>query len=364
MFKVFIYWRLGLFLVAFLSSLAIVKIANGGPGAIGPNTNFNYWLSWAQWDGGHYLEIIQNGYQVPSDSAFFPLYPITVKLLSTVTFGNFILSGLLISNISFLLFLFVSAKLFKMHYPQKLAQNTLFAYIFYPATFFAVSFYSEGLYLLFCSLAYLYYYEKKYTLAFFLTSVSAVTRPFGILLAVALLTAYLISNIKYKNPIIFLDFSKHFLTAVFLPVIYLTFLLFKFQSPLTFFSVQGLWGREASDPISTIFSYIVPILTLEKRPLLDYLELFIFLSFLTILILGTKKIKTGYWIYSMLVILIPASTGTLSSIPRYAISSIGVFMLIGDYLTSHPKLRPFIFTGFLTLQILLLARFINGYWAG
>ena len=199
---------------------------------------------------------------------------------------------------------------------------------------------------------------------FFLVGVASVTRPFGILLAASLLTSYILKNLEDKKTHLIFNFSKYLIICAFLPALYLKFLFAKFGSPFAFFSVQGMWGREAADPMSTVALYIVPMLTLQSRPLVDYFDFLVFISFLLILILGTKKLKTSYWIYSMLVILIPASTGTLSSIPRYALSAIGVFILIGNYITLHPKLKPVLFTGFLALQVFLLVRFINGYWAG
>ena len=364
MLRIFLSWRIGLFAVAYLSSLVFTKVQNGGPGAVSPDTPYNYWLSWAQWDGGHYLSIISNGYQLPSDSAFFPLYPALVKLLGPFFSGNFLISGLAVANIAFALFLVVLSRLPTDRASKPGRQNTIFAYIFYPAAFFAVSFYSEGLYLLVSTAAFLFYFKNKYATAFFLAGVASVTRPFGILLIISLLTSYVFCNLKGSISQLLFSVLKYLLLCTFLPFLYFQFLSLKFGSPLIFFSVQSMWGREAADPISTFLRYIIPILTLQSRPLMDYFDILVFASFLLVLILGAKKLKTAYWIYSMLVILIPASTGTLSSIPRYSLSSIGVFILIANYVTLHPKFKPVLFTGFLAVQVFLLVRFINGYWAG
>src|SRR3989344_3647967 len=105
--KIFLFWRFGLILVTYLGVLAIPLIANQGLGAVGESKSFSYLASWAQWDGGHYYQIAKAGYQTISDSAFFLLYPLLIRILKYLTFGNLIVSGLLISNIASLIFLII-----------------------------------------------------------------------------------------------------------------------------------------------------------------------------------------------------------------------------------------------------------------
>ncbi len=54
------------------------------------------------WDGGHYRRIATNGYSYtpnrPSDVAFFPLYPLTAKLLARCTGMNISIALIAISN--------------------------------------------------------------------------------------------------------------------------------------------------------------------------------------------------------------------------------------------------------------------------
>src|SRR6185295_15595271 len=62
---------------------------------------------WARWDAGWYRDIAERGYtntpkaepgqQGQRDTAFFPLYPLTIRLFNIV-FGDTFLSGLIISN--------------------------------------------------------------------------------------------------------------------------------------------------------------------------------------------------------------------------------------------------------------------------
>ena len=43
--------------------------------------NTDYWIRWANWDGGHFRGIAENGYLHSFQVVFFPLYPVLINLL-------------------------------------------------------------------------------------------------------------------------------------------------------------------------------------------------------------------------------------------------------------------------------------------
>lgn len=360
--KTFLFWRAGLFLLSLMGLLIFNLNANGSVGSDSGGGSANYWYSWAQWDGGNYLQIALTGYTNLQQTAFFPLYPILIRMLSGLMFGDYLLPGLLISNISFLLFLYVLNNL-----PKTVTKHgrldLIFLYILYPASFFAVSYYSEGLFLLLSGLGILYFLRKQFFLAYLLSATSAITRPFGIILVFSMFVSEVFKIIK----------SKKSLKTLFTPVwhlalglslfgVYCYFLRITYNDPLAFLTVQSKWSREIIDPFTTIATYILQTGTLNLPHLMDVIDLMVFGSFLVILILGIKKLPPLIWIYSMLVLMFSATTGTLSGIPRYALSSIGVFILLAEYLHTRRRLKFLVFTFFLVLQIFLLIRFFNGYW--
>lgn len=355
--KIFLFWRIGLFFIGYLGSLALPKIANGGLGSI--STHFNYWTSWAQWDGGHYFDIVSRGYLQISDYAFFPLYPTLVKSADFLL-GNIILSGLLVSNLAFLFFLFVLFKYATEKYNKKIALNILTSYLVFPTTFFAVAFYSESLFLLLSVLFFYMLNRRNFLTAAIVVSLASLTRPVGITLAIALFYSYF-TQIKFNirkidKRVLYL------LPSLFGFAVYSIYLWSKTNDPLRFLSVQSIWNRSVSDPISTIFSYFWAYLVRETRPVNDYFDLVVALIFLAILIIGRRKIPSSLWIFSVLVILIPASSQTLTSMPRYALSSLGAFTIVSKYLEEKPALKIPLWASMLTLQAFLLVRFINGYW--
>jgi hypothetical protein len=133
--KIIFTWILGLFTVTFLGSFAFSQIPNGALGAIDYGKPFNYLLSLAQWDGGNYLNIAQNGYQTLGSYAFAPLYPFLIKLASTFT-RSYLFAGLIISISSFTLFLNIFYRYIKNRCGKSLAQTTVITFLLFPTTFF------------------------------------------------------------------------------------------------------------------------------------------------------------------------------------------------------------------------------------
>lgn len=364
--KIFLYWRLCLFAVAFLGALAFTQIPNGAFGAISPNKSFDYWLSWAQWDGGHYLKIAQEGYLDFKNIAFFPLYPFLTKSLSLLIGNNLLLTGLIIANVSFFSFLIFFNKFVSWKFSNSIAKNAIITYFLFPTSFFAVAYYSEGLYLLLSTSAFMFFYKKKYLICAISLALCTLTRNTGLLLFIAL-AADLSMRLKDQKPQVSQLFKFLLFTLVALApfTLYCIYLITTYgKGPLDFIAVQAYWGREVIDPITTVFSYIWSMVTFQARPLLDYIDLFFTIVFFAFLIWKISKLPRAIWIYSMLVILIPASTGTLTSMPRYLLASVGAFILIGDLVTRYQRFKIVIWSVFLSLQIFLLVRFINGYWAG
>lgn len=351
--SLFIFWRVGLFIVGYLGSLAFPRVSNGGFGS-------NYLTSWAQWDGGHYFDIAKTGYLKDTDFAFFPLFPMLIKLLANFFSGNIILSGLIISNVAFLIFLLIFFNYVAKISTKKSALATITSFLVFPTTFYAVAFYSESLFLLFAASAFLFLKFGKHLHAAIFVAFASITRLVGLFLVISLIYNYA-ASIKFKirniNREIF-----HLTIAPFGFFTYSIYLWYKLDDPFRFLTIQNIWNRTVTDPISTVFSYFWAYLVGENRPLNDFFDLATTLIFLIILILGRKKISSSLWIFSMLVILVPASTGTLTSMPRYVLSSLGAFIIVGKYLSDKPLLKITLWSISLATQVYLLVRFINGYW--
>lgn len=112
------------------------------------------YLSWATyWDSGHYVTIAEQGYNYPQQ-AFFPLWPLLIKIFSYIVgFYNasFILS-IFFGLMTFILFYLLAVKLMG----SLTAKYALILFAVFPSTFFLHAGYTEGLFLSLTLLSFLF----------------------------------------------------------------------------------------------------------------------------------------------------------------------------------------------------------------
>eukprot|EP01133_Synstelium_polycarpum_P003492 gene3492-3989_t len=120
-----------------------------------------------KWDSIYYTRIAEYGYEYEQYHAFFPLFPLTMRVLSlplslvlrVSTPDAIVLAGLIISNVSFVI---SSVQLFKLGIiifnHQRLSFIAAILYCINPASIFMSAVYTESLYnlLVFSGLYYLY----------------------------------------------------------------------------------------------------------------------------------------------------------------------------------------------------------------
>ena len=112
---------------------------------------------WGRWDSGWFLHIAQHGYVDPSHStAFFPLYPLLIRGLGFFLLGHYLLAGVLISLLTsaaaFVVLWWLAGELVG----EESARRSLLYLALFPTTLFLLAVYSESLYLLLSSAAFLY----------------------------------------------------------------------------------------------------------------------------------------------------------------------------------------------------------------
>src|SRR5205823_5702519 len=137
--KITIIFSIWLISVLILSSVSFFMLPHSGK-----FTN-NFFTSLSNWDGGHYLAIAKDGYKQKFQYAFFPLFPLVIRLLNQLT-NNYLLAAVLISVISAFLGIQLLYRLISEDLDKKIAEKVIFALLFFPASFFFIMTYSEGLF--------------------------------------------------------------------------------------------------------------------------------------------------------------------------------------------------------------------------
>ena len=148
-------------------------------------------------DSRYYLGIASTGYHAQPvfgpwvDYAFFPLYPIAVRVASVATLGNVDLAGVLVANAFFGLALVVLYALSIRHLPRDAAfMSIAFLTVAPGATAFVLA-YSDSLLLLLSAAAFLAAERRRPVLTGILYALATLARPPGILIGLPLIVLLL-----------------------------------------------------------------------------------------------------------------------------------------------------------------------------
>ena len=170
----FIIWRIFDFLVIFFSQKVIPYLGFFPYRDQLPSYLLPRWISaLANFDGLHYILIAKNGYS-EFEQAFFPLYPLIIRLVAPLFSNNQLLTGLLISNVSFLFGLILFYKYLKLISSDSIRFNPILSVLFllaFPTSFYFGAVYTEGLFFFYSSQLYIFLRKKViYWLSYFLFS--------------------------------------------------------------------------------------------------------------------------------------------------------------------------------------------------
>jgi Mannosyltransferase (PIG-V) len=143
--------RIALFLLAAaawgLTTERPASMPNGQPL---PLTNGwqNAFTDWDKLDANWFLYIAQAGYSNHNDSAaFFPGYPMLVRLVGYLCFGHLLLAAYLVTNLALLAALILLYRLTEREYDQATAGRAVLYLAIFPTALFLFGLYSESVFL-------------------------------------------------------------------------------------------------------------------------------------------------------------------------------------------------------------------------
>jgi hypothetical protein len=147
----------------------------------------NLVTAWERFDALWFLRIATGGY-VDGDgsAAFFPLYPMMIRIVSPVLGGHPLAAGLLVSNAAFLGALVVLYFLTTSEFEERIARRAVLYLAVFPTSFFFLAPYSESLFLLLVVVSLWAARRGKWPLAGVAGALAAATRNLGILLVLPL----------------------------------------------------------------------------------------------------------------------------------------------------------------------------------
>lgn len=360
--SIFFIWRAVLFTPMIIASYIISYNLSSPVSYIykyinNPNLSLNaiFLFPWANFDGIHYINIAE--YSYTNQARFFPLFPLLMSVLPS----EFMLRLLLVNTLFFLA-LFVFKKLIEIDFPNIISKKVILYLLLFPTSFFFVSIYSEGLFLLLTLSAFYLARRNMWFWSVICVMLLTATRFVGIAILPALFYEFVITNgIRNKKILIFL------LAPLGLAV-YSLFNYYKWNNFFYFIQAQGELGnnRVVNSLIffpQTIFRYIKILSTVpfsyEWGIALFELVSFLLTAFL-LYFAWKKKIRVSYLIFAAINFAIIISTGTFSGLPRYVLTIFPIFIALALIKNKIFTLAYVIFSPILLFILLML--FSRGYF--
>lgn len=349
-----------------LSRLSMYLIYALGKGVLF-QSNSSFFNSFNIWDAGWYRSIIERGYNThytmnidgQANWAFFPLYPMIIKLIHLIIPVNINILGSIISTLFFIALLIMSY-LYIIETRGNAKEGLFFVIImtFGIYSFYFSVLYTESLYLFLLVTSLYFLHKRNYLLVGIFGALLSATRNMGVMLVFAVAVQYLYDYFKNNKSIkkILSDTFKN--TNLILGVSLIPLGLFLYMShlwrllgdPMAFSNVQIAWAKKISNPITNLISAYSKGGGLAA----SYLLLWVVFSFVCIVWLIANK-RYAESILGIIFILIPLSTG-FQSLPRYIIGSFVYYLAFSDIVAVINKkfLNRLIIISFTLSEIFLL----------
>lgn len=282
-------------------------------------------------DGAHYLSIAKNGYNT-YEQAFFPLFPIIINILGRISMENYF-PMVIILNIICALLSIHQLKILTGHlFPHQKLNTILSWWIVFPTSFFFFVVYNESIFFLFSLIFLNSIYSKKHKTALLFGFLAASTRLVGVFLVIPAIFQFIQEKKITKSLLI--SFSGPILGLI----AYMIYLFQKTGDPIFFFSAQPSFGANRSTHIillpQVIFRYLKIFFTANHDfvyfvAIMEMIALIVGLfclwkcyQFFTKMDSSPKKnFLLLIIIFSSISYLLPTLTGTLSSLPRYLLTT-------------------------------------------
>lgn len=353
---IFVVWRIILEIVG-----RTALLSHGG--VIIPWKNNPYPPLWVRWDSGWYDSIIRNGYSlrktgVMSNVTFFPLFPLLWKLTENITPLQGFAAALWLNNLLSLFGFTFFYRWIEKTWNKTIALKSLLALALFPTSFFLISAYSEASLFLLVTLALLLSSRQQWLAAAGIAALASAARPTGIFLWPLLFWLWWS---RYKNTT---KPTGEFIALLCLPplgiALFSLHLFFQTGHALAWLSGQSAAGRGLVSPLNLLGAYAKNILT-QGRDWLRHAAEMAALIFVLLLLPTLKKINPAYAFYALLNLLPSLFSNTLTSIQRFVLIIVPLFLAV-----AFQKKSVYLFYCVITATLLCysISRFVIFQWAG
>ncbi len=350
-------------------------LLNAGKYALASVGVNNLLFSWNQWDALWYAGIARAGYQSLPQTAFFPLYPLLIRLgtfqAGAPDAGWIYFSGLLISNLALFFALWALRVLAERECGPEAASRAVVYLAVFPTALYFFAPYNESLFVLLTVACFLALRRERWWLAGALGLLASATRSAGIFLVLPFAVEYL-SRREWQWRRVRADA----LAVALIPggqALYSLYCWVRFGDPLAYAHAQIHWDRVLNWPWMGLWRQVVGLWQAGPASFFqahDLLDLAATLFVLVLLVLGWRRLPRSYSLYALLLLatmlLLPGGGATgyldpLASNQRFALEVFPAFMTLG-LLVKRPATHQALVMVSTGLLVVLSILFISGRW--
>lgn len=332
--------------------------------------------AWDQWDTRWYIDIARRGYHWKkvagtSPTAFFPLYPMLIHAVTSVTHRSGITAALLISNAAFLGALLYLWRLARWELNAAVARRAILCLSVFPTALFFFAGYTESLFLFLTVAAFFHMRRRDWLLAGLFAGLASATRVTGILLVAPFVYEYARDrNFSAK----YLD--RGVVGLLLAPLGLLLFMLYLGRTtgdPLAFSHSQLAWQKVFTLQIwSGFMESFRQLLVLPHASFMEahnVIEVVLGGLALVCSVFAARRLPAAYGLYLLVFWLVtltsPAIEGgyqvPLISLSRYVLSLFPLFIWVGIQMESRAVEEAYLVVS-AGMLALLTVQFINGGW--
>lgn len=324
---------------------------------------------WERWDACWYIKIATFGYESGEQSAaFFPAFPMAVRVVATITFLPYPVAGMIVPAIAFVAAVTGLVRLVETSHGIVIARRAALYLGIFPSAFFLFAPFTEALFLAAVVWTLVFARERRWLLAAVLAFVAGLTRVQGLLLILPLAWEALVAARDARSDRRLATRDGRFIVATSViatvapAIAFLGFALAARQlSGETPYDAQAFWGGTSFHPpwevVAASYRWIV-----ERGDGVQALNLIALIGSAALLLAAARRMPLTYSLYAwppIILIALRIQPTPLTSTIRFVVVLFPIFIVLA-LLTGRPWLeRAWVILSLLFLG-LLTATFLGG----